>query len=49
MKERKTEWIHVRVTKDMKDRILRFNIPITDFVIDAISFKLAIIEAETEA
>ena len=45
MKQNKTEWIHVRVTKDMKERIVRSHPSVTDFVIDAIQLKLANMEA----
>lgn len=43
--EKKTEWIHVRVTKDMKERVLRTRVPVTQFVIEAITSKLAAQEA----
>lgn len=45
MKQNKTELIHVRVTKDMKERIVRSSPSISDFIIDAIQLKLAKMEA----
>jgi len=38
--ENKTEWIHVRVTKGLKHQILQMNMPISQFVTEAIISKL---------
>ena len=41
----KTEWIHLRVTKELKARILKYDVPVTQFVTEAIRVKLEKLEA----